>query len=206
MSIMAENLPALPSTPGAAQSPGTAGVASPAGGSGAAVPAALVHHAPHGAVLSDAAMARGRLLESWMGDPNSPYWRGDAHRSAAEYQADYKALLRGQLAGEDHAIFVEPDSIDVDFPREVTSYDLDPLRAHVTTAEARDVLDSALKVMHAAGIGQAKMLVAARWGFTHPEGPPSRAEWRKFASSQGFTSQQIRALADWFDKETARRI
>ena len=89
--------------------------------------------------LSPQSMEQGRLLESWMGDPKSPYNVGDEHRTAAEYQAYYRALLRGEEAGSAGAVAPE-HSDDVDVPGTPSGYRLDGL--HIFHAEDRDLVDT----------------------------------------------------------------
>lgn len=142
--------------------------------------------------LSQDAMATGRVLEDMMTDPKSEYWVGPR---AAEFQALYRDLVRGELAGE--AGPVRPEhSGDVDVPAKASAYQLDGL--HIFHAQDRDIVDTFARQAHDSAFGNERFRSCVSWGLQQ-SGPPSQAEFRKWALGENWSDAMIKRAIDIYE-------
>jgi hypothetical protein len=161
---------------------------------------AVVPDAPSS--LGPDAMAQGRIIEDMMADPQSAYWRGDQHRSAAEYQEHFRALLRGEAAGEAGPIAPVHSGADVDTPGKRTGYDYSGLPIH--SAETRDLVDEFAGHAHDAGFGVERTRDVLQWALTQTAGVTER-EFRSWALGRGWTDTHIRHAIDAYREMSKRR-
>jgi hypothetical protein len=150
--------------------------------------------------LQGAAAQAKTVAESWIGDQNSPYWRGD---SAASIRSEYRDLLRGELQGAAGAVGPAND-VDVDLPMSVAHYDFSqaPGSASMSAAD-RSIIDGFLSVAFAAGLGQQKVHQAIGWSLTIPGLTAER--FRDLAMTAGWNKRAIETCLSWYRAEAARR-
>jgi hypothetical protein len=153
-----------------------------------------------GTSLAPAAAADKATIENWIGDPTSPYHRGDDHMTALEIQTHYRDLVRGELAGA--AGSLDPgEAADRDVPAKVSGYELAGLPIY--NALDRDVVDSFLAAALAAHLGVARVRDAIRWAMT--QAPPTEAAFRRWGWARGWSDRQMKACIGWFKAEAARQ-
>lgn len=151
----------------------------------------------------DAAEAK-QLIEGWIGNPASPYWRGDGEVSAEFVQATYRDLLRGEQQGAAGAVSPAHDA-DLDHPRSVGEYNIaGAAGAGLMTAADREVVDAFVsQVAHPNGFGQVKTQKAIGWVLT---GAATTVEqFRSLAIAAGWSNHAIDACVSWYRREAARR-
>jgi hypothetical protein len=152
--------------------------------------------APAPSSLSPAA-ADKQAIEAMMAQgPTGEYYRGNATMTAAQIQAHYADILRGELAGADMPM--GPDHRDdVDVPGKASGYSLDNL--HIYDAPTRDIVDTFARHAHDGGFGNERFRSVVTWALQQ-SGPPSRAEFLKWAQGEHWPDTMIkRALEIYGD-------
>jgi hypothetical protein len=158
--------------------------------------------APASSLQGDAAASKA-VIEGWIGDPQSPYWRGSDGASAASIRSTYQDLLRGELQGA--AGPVGPaDEVDVDLPMSVAQYDFSQASGAASMSGAdRSIIDGFLPVAFAAGLGQLKVKQAIGWSLAIPGLTAER--FKDLALTAGWGDRAIATCLSWYRSEAARR-
>ncbi|HXO70409.1 MAG TPA: hypothetical protein VN838_15710 [Bradyrhizobium sp.] len=167
---------------------------------GAATPTPAMP-APASSLTGDAASARA-LIQGWIGDRESPYWKGNAEMSADAVQIHYRDLLRGEQSGSTTAVG-PVHAVDLDLPVSVKQYDLAEAHGSASmTALDREIVDRFLPVAFAAGLGQRKVSQAVGWCLTI-QGITVR-QFEDLAAAAGWSDKAISTCLDWYRLEKAR--
>jgi hypothetical protein len=157
---------------------------------------------PASSLQGDAAASKA-VIEGWIGDPQSPYWRGSEGASAASVRSTYRDLIRGELQGAAGPIG-PANEIDVDVPMSIAQYDFSQASGAASmSGEDRSIIDSFLPVAFAAGLGQLKVRQAIGWSLAIPGLTADR--FRDLALTAGWNDRAIETCLSWYRSEAARR-
>jgi hypothetical protein len=157
---------------------------------------------PASSLQGDAAAAKA-VIEGWIGDPQSPYWRGTENLSPASVRTTYRDLLRGELQGAPGMVGPAHE-VDIDLPLSVAHYDFSQASGAASMSGAdRSIIDSFLPVAFAAGLGQQKVQQAIGWSLAIPGLTADR--FKDLAITAGWSRRAIETCLAWYRGEAARR-
>lgn len=153
--------------------------------------------------LQGSAAADKALIETWVGNPTSPYWRGADGWSSGRIQAHYQDLLRGELQGG-AGVVGPPHQVDADLPMSAEGYNIAGADgARSMSGEDRDIVDSFLPAAFSAGLGQRKVTQAVGWALTIPG--ITVAQFEGLAIAAGWSDRAMAVCIGWYRKQLAAR-
>jgi len=164
----------------------------------------MTDSAPSTSLVPEAQSAKA-TLESQIGNPSSPYWRGGVGTdgkaiTALELQQEYQDLIRAEQLGEPHAVG-PAHGVDLDLPISAAHYDISSAPgARSMTAEDRGIVDQFLPAAFAAGLGQRKVAEAIGFALTCDTSRGVDAlleQWFALAMSRGWSDEQIDFALEW---------
>jgi hypothetical protein len=151
--------------------------------------------------LSPEMLAERQALETLMGDPQSVYHKGGDGISPAAAQRDFRALVRGEIAGVAGPINAEFDpSLDPP-PGHAGAYDLNGLQIFV--GGTRSTVDSFARACCAAGLGNQHFRSAVSWALLQTA--PTPEGFRRWALENDWSDHAVYAALRWHYDEYARR-